>query len=129
MRMGAMYQTAKGVEMEQNKVTPGGRSWADYQRAMAERGFQVPDEEETTVFVGYHLWLLNSSDPKPAAAPLGADESFAIRFIASEINRLWTPAKPPLLVRAKRWLGYLLAGFALLTLFACAARCQGLLLW
>lgn len=56
---------------------PGGRSWADYQRAMAERGFQVPDEEETTVFVGYHLWLLNTSDPTPS----GDDPSLAKRVL------------------------------------------------
>ncbi|MGN8004343.1 hypothetical protein ACTJKQ_14265 [Acidovorax sp. 22279] len=56
------------------------------------------------------------------------DASVAIQAALEEINRAWSPAKTPLLVRAKRWLGLLLGFAASLALIAFFALCQAPLL-
>lgn len=67
---------------------------------------------------------------KPARAVDEREEaaSVAIEAALELINRHWQPAKPPLLVRAKRWLGFLLGFAASLALIAFFARCQAPLL-
>lgn len=65
--------------------------------------------------------MVEQTKPAPAGDEHAEAASVAIQAALEVINRAWLPAKPPLLVRAKRWLGCLLgfaASLALISFFA-----------
>lgn len=72
--------------------------------------------------------MVEQAKPANASTQHDGDASVAIQAALEEINRAWSPAKTPLLVRAKRWLGLLLGFAASLALIAFFALCQAPLL-